>query len=137
MIDEIEKAIEVFESEKKCWERECCDCKAENKGCYLSTTDFIYAEARDVALQVLRSQLTREKNEPLTLEELKGMERSPIWTITKGVNGSGRWELFEFTTLRICPLKKVLTLINLDEGATDYDIETYAKTWFAYRKPNK
>jgi hypothetical protein len=84
-MNEIEKAIEVFESEKKCWERECCDCKAENKGCYLSTTDFLYAEARDVALQVLRSQLTREQNEPLTCEGC----------IYDGFSKSGRYLLGE------------------------------------------
>ena len=32
-------------------------------------------------------------NEPLTLEELREMKGQPVWTVTTGLDGSGRWEI--------------------------------------------
>ena len=73
-------------------------------------------------------------NEPLTLEELREMDGEPVWTVTTGVSGSGRWELCTCETVCACPLHKVLRCVTAYGEVTDYDLDTYGKTWLAYRQ---
>lgn len=70
---------------------------------------------------------------PLTLDELIRMDGEPIWTVTIGLKGSGRWELCEGYTIRACPFKGALRCVDLSGEATLYDYKTYGKTWLAYR----
>ena len=96
------------------------------------------AEAHRVAISALRHQehfrdLTK-KVEPLTLNELRKMDGEPVWTVTAGVSGSGRWELCTCETVCACPLHKVLRCVTADGEVTDYDLDTYGKTWLAYRQ---
>ncbi len=44
-----------------------------------------YAVAFEMAIAALRAQQEREKNEPLTLDELREMDGKPVWC----VDGSG------------------------------------------------
>ncbi|WP_085833861.1 hypothetical protein [Clostridium merdae] len=77
------------------------------------------------------------ENKPLTLEQLRQMEGEPVWTVTRGLESSGRWELIEFSK---CDFKgrEVITLANIDEGQYDGFADTYGKTWLAYaRKPEQ
>ena len=77
-------------------------------------------------------------NAPLTLEELREMEGEPVWTITIGIEGSGRWELCTCEVVTACPLHKVLRCVTSSGEVTDYEFETYGKTWLAYhRKPEE
>lgn len=74
-----------------------------------------------------------EPNEALVLEELKALPiNTPVWTVTNGVEGSGRWELFEYKVLKASPMHAVLSLTNAMDGQADYPIDTYGKTWLAY-----
>ncbi len=84
-------------------------------------------------------RLSRAKpyNPPLTLDELRWMDGEPIWTVTSGVEGSGRWELSTCETLCVCPLRQVLRCVTADGEVTDYDFGSYGKTWLAYRSKLK
>lgn len=82
------------------------------------------AYAKDTDNKVLAADISNwvgvEKNEPLTLEELKGMGGKQIWIVDKR-DGSREWEL--------------------SQDASDYwedrDLKEYGKTWFAYRWQKK
>lgn len=73
-------------------------------------------------------------NDPLTLEQLQEMDGEPVWTVTIGLEGSGRWELCSCETITACPLHKVLRCVTSTGEATDYEFETYGKTWVVYRR---
>ena len=74
-----------------------------------------------------------ENPQPLTLDKLIRMDGEPIWTVTIGLKGSGRWELCEGYTIRACPFKGALRCVDLSGEATLYDYKTYGKKWLAYR----
>jgi hypothetical protein len=80
----------------------------------------------------LRMKEARDNPKPLTLGELRERDGKPVWTVTNGVDGSGRWELITFTTLCACPFRQVITMTNLIDGQEDYDLDSYGKTWRAY-----
>jgi hypothetical protein len=95
---------------------------------------FIEAAKEDVLwlLDQLSSALRAQENEPLTLEQLRVMEGEPIWTVTLGVKGSGRYELCTAHALNLLPLR----CVTADGEIHDCDQEAYGKTWIAYpRKP--
>ena len=83
--------------------------------------------------QELFCEVTK-KVEPLTLDELREMDGEPVWTVTTGISSSGRWELCTCETVRACPLHKVLRCVTAYGEVTDYDLDTYGKTWLAYRQ---
>lgn len=88
--------------------------------------------------ELLRQVRAELKNNSLTLEQLLGMNGEPIWTVTIGVDGSGRWELCSCETITACPLHKVLRCVTSAGEVTDYELDTVGKTWLAYRrKPEK
>lgn len=97
-------------------------------------------EALDMAISTLRAQqykvveIDPVKNDPLTPDELREMDGEPVWTVTAGVSGSGRWELCTCETICACQLHKVLRCVTADGEVTDYDLDTYGKTWTAYRQ---
>lgn len=69
-------------------------------------------------------------NEPLTLEELREMKGQPVWTVTTGLDGSGRWEL-------VCDVdyEDVLEMASCVDGFYAIEMDTYGSTWTAYRRP--
>lgn len=69
-------------------------------------------------------------NEPLTLEELREMKGQPVWTVTTGLDGSGRWEL-------VCDVdyEDVLEMVSCVDGFYAIEMDTYGSTWTAYRRP--
>ena len=73
-------------------------------------------------------------NAPLTLEELREMDGEPVWTVTIGLEGSGRWELCTCEMITACPIHKVLRCVASNGEVTDYELGTYGKTWLAYRR---
>ena len=84
------------------------------------------------------SQRSIKENQPLTLDELRQMDGEPVWTVTTGISSSGRWELCTCETVCACPLHKVLRCVTADGEVTDYDLDTYGKTWLAYcHKPEE
>lgn len=105
--------------------------RCTGNGCCLDIHTRIYESSND-AIEA-RNHRAAPTNNPLTLEELKQMDGEPVWTVTIGIDGSGRWELVKETVLRICPYRAVLTMTNMEDGETDYEFDTYGKTWLAYR----
>ena len=95
---------------------------------YLHTGESIPA---DVVIENIRSMTTlTPPNEPLTLEELREMKGQPVWTVTTGLDGSGRWEL-------VCDVdyEDVLEMASCVDGFYAIEMDTYGSTWTAYRRP--
>ena len=93
---------------------------------YLHADEPIQA---DVVIEDIRSMPTlTPPNEALTLEELREMKGQPVWTVTTGIKGSGRWEL-------VCDVDyaDVLEMASCVDGFYDSEVGTYGSTWAAYR----
>ena len=58
------------------------------------------------------------------------MRGKPVWTVTTGFNGSGRWEL-------VCDVdcEDALEMASCVDGFYDIEVNTYGSTWLAYRRP--
>ena len=80
------------------------------------------ARGMATAIKYLRSQLSREQNEPLRLEELRGMDGEPVFIIDGDEPDDRYWELSE----------------DGHDYIDERNKDSYGKTWTAYRnKPNK
>lgn len=61
-------------------------------------------KAKEIAISALREKLEREKNEPLTLDELRKMYGEPVWVVWPDgrvksqwwVIGDADWKVLEF-----------------------------------------
>ena len=65
-------------------------------------------------------------NEPLTIEELRGMDGEPVWVVPTGTHEKDEpmW----------CVLESPMALIpGVDYWSWDFD--GYGETWMAYRRP--
>ncbi len=84
------------------------------------------AEALNMALAALRAQVEAEANEPLTVDELRGMARKPVYIVLLTENQS--WWI-------------VIRGVTKEKLTTDYGgwfaLESYGKTWLAYRRKPK
>ena len=97
---------------------------------YIKKTDLTAVE-RGALLQAISNMPTlTPPNEPLTLEELREMKGQPVWTVTTGLDGSGRWEL-------VCDVdyEDVLEMASCVDGFYAIEMDTYGSTWTAYRRP--
>lgn len=88
-----------------------------------------WEDVLQMAIAVLRAQEEVEKNEPLALEELRQMDREPVWI----VSGEGPALIYRVDTTNPCQIIREwnhgwLTALNTDD---------YGKTWFAYRRKPK
>ena len=116
-----------------------------NYGLKMETTDaplvrqmtIVRTDALQVALDALRTQQEREKNEPLTLDELRKMDGEPVWC----VDGFGceRWGLVNTENV-------LLEVISSDSEALEgafYNMTGDGKMglhpwgWLAYRRKPK
>ena len=80
-------------------------------------------EALDMAISALRQQETvTNRNEPLTLDELRQMAGEPVWVQSPGVPEYGRWAIVEGVG------ENCLFLHD------DFTCHDYGKTWLAYRQ---
>ena len=89
------------------------------------------AQIIDMMISALEGDPTlTPPNEPLTLEELREMKGQPVWTVTTGLDGSGRWEL-------VCDVdyEDVLEMASCVDGFYAIEMDTYGSTWTAYRRP--
>lgn len=78
--------------------------------------------------------VTLPPNDPLPLEQLREMDGGPVWTVTIGMEGLGRWELCTSKIVTVCPLHRVLRCVVATGEIMDYELDTYGKTWLAYRR---
>ena len=86
-----------------------------------------YAVAFEMAISALRAQQEAEKNDPLTLEEPRGMNGEPVWVQSPRMPEYGRWAIVEGVDIE----HKILWLI------ADYTCHDYGKVWLAYRHKPK
>lgn len=84
------------------------------------------------AIALLKTHPDAQPNEPLTLEELRGMEGWPVWTVTKGISDYGRWEI-----VIDAECEDRLEMVDGADGFYEIDTDSYGKTWLAYRRPPK
>ena len=84
----------------------------------------ILREALDMAVKALEDVTDKdvEKNEPLTLDELRKMDGEPVWVQSPGVPEYGRWAIVEGVG------ENCLFLHD------DFTCHDYGKTWLAYRQ---
>ena len=67
-------------------------------------------------------EIKRERNTPLTIDELRKMDGEPVWVQSPGVPEYGRWAIVEGVG------ENCLFLRN------DFTCHDYGKTWLAYRQ---
>lgn len=88
-----------------------------------------WEEVLQMAIASLRAQEEVEKNEPLALEELRQMDREPVWV--EYSNGARQWHIvrdyLEYADQDIIRWK--------DRGLEP--VQDYGKTWIAYRHKPK
>lgn len=77
------------------------------------------AELRDIK---------EKRNKPLTLGDLREMDGEPMWTVTTGLKGSGRWEIVRDVD------EYMIEMCNCSDGIYCIDVDTYGKNWLAYRQ---
>ena len=87
-------------------------------------TDPAYAIAASMALDALKREAA--DNDPLTIEELRGMDGEPVWITHKDGSG-GRWGIVNICPLGICA--------DIEDGAA-YWFEDYIDTLAYRRKPD-
>lgn len=99
----------------------CLDCCAETRQFYMTKDEAIAAWNRRAQPEVVPT-FRAEPNKPLTLEELRGMHREPVWITGKGTSG---WVvvLWDYVN-RIAHSNHLGNVFFLSE---------YGKTWLAYR----
>ena len=87
------------------------------------------ANAINEAIALLKAYPGDQPNEPLALEELREMERQPVWVETPGVDReiSGRWVIVECVDIE----RKILYTVG------DFTCHDYGTVWVAYRRPPK
>ena len=85
----------------------------------------------DLVYKALRSQLTREQNEPLTCEELRGMD-VPVWWVDCGQGAWAECNVEEY-------FKNFITVWFFGNECEDnIAFDRYGISYFAYRnKPDK
>lgn len=83
-------------------------------------------EALDMAIHALRAQQEQERNEPLTLKELRQMDGEPVWVVnvaTKKCDGfHDEWALVSAARR------------NVESVSVIYHFENYGEFWLAYRR---
>ncbi len=77
-VEQLKTAIEAINVEKQCVNR-ATNCNRECGSCDLVLRAETILNAYDTALQVLQSELDRQENKALTLDELKEMVGEPVW----------------------------------------------------------
>ena len=99
---------------------------------YDSLSALVHRLETELKSEILSAAELRARlaNEPLTLEELREMKGQPVWTVTTGLDGSGRWEL-------VCDVdyEDVLEMVSCVDGFYAIEMDTYGSTWTAYRRP--
>jgi hypothetical protein len=121
-MNEIEKAIILINQQKTVMQK------------YDILSDSELERAQDLAIHALRSQLAREQNEPLTLEEIKSLENTPLWIIE---DEDGIWSRF-YKTSSMGKFQYFDFKHFGEEFEESYRVDLYGSSWLAYRyKPNK
>ena len=82
-------------------------------------------------LAALYEKLEREKNDPLTLEELREMDGEPVWVETSDIKKANRWAFVDVG----CEVVRFFdTRCGVKCQVMGNHFRTYRKTWLAYRR---
>ncbi|WP_251447101.1 hypothetical protein [Vermiculatibacterium agrestimuris] len=80
------------------------------------------------AIALLRTHPAAQPDEPLTLEELRGMDGDPVWLKTLGEDFEDGWQIVvDVDKLRV----------HFRQFYAPTFCEDYGSTWAAYRRPPK
>jgi len=97
--------------------------------------DPTFDQAVAVAVPALRAQAEAERNDPLTLEELREMDGWPVWVkvldhdaFADKADDFDGWGLVRKSWVRVWDGKRA------DLVHVDYHFEEYGKVWRAYRR---
>ncbi len=89
------------------------------------------AEALNMALTALRAQTEAEKNEPLTVEQLREMDGEPVWMERLGQREKSRWRIIKHST------GAGLHVEDEIDPNSYFGWDTYRRFWLAYRHKPK
>ena len=99
-----------------------------------SATVGHYSEMLNIALSALREKQEREKNEPLTLDELRQMDGEPVYVVTldNPLENQPYWAIAGINSndSRYQNGVALYNRVQRDWGAFDL----YGDTWLAYRR---
>lgn len=85
-------------------------------------TDPAYAIAASMALDALKREAA--DNDPLTIEELRGMDGEPVWTVGVSCTPDGSWAMWDI-------------IERVDDDGIDFGYSTESKEWWDYNLRNK
>ena len=114
-MSEIERAIQEF----------------EDNAYHTSMKPTISEASKAVALRILRAELSRQENAPLTWDEVVASEGKPVFIYgLEGEHGDDGWSIVGEKYER-----SGFTFVNLhDKNITNCGLDDlYGKTWRAYR----
>ena len=114
-MNEIERAIQEF----------------EDNAYHTSMKPTISEASKAVALRILRAELSRQENAPLTWDEVVASEGKPVFIYgLEGEHGDDGWSIVGEKYER-----SGFTFVNLhDKNITNCGLDDlYGKTWLAYR----
>ncbi len=99
----------------------------ENFGRYFPLS---YIEKLDEAVTALRAQAKEEKNDPLTLDELREMDGEPVWIVEHP--DWGHWELSEDAEDYLSDRDEDFYGMRHDDPNGKYGLHMLG--WLAYRR---
>lgn len=119
---EIEKSIEILTQE---WEKSVGDYRYQNP----HKLDREYA--LDIAIQALQEKLNRTPPQPLTLDELRGMDGKPVWVVTleDAELNPPYWAIVDTANEHRSRGARLVGVENHDDFGA---YELYNETWLAY-----
>ncbi len=121
------EAIEILETE---FDKSCRNYRYQN-AYKIDLEDALW-----IAIAALRAQAKTEKNDPLTLDELRKMDGEPVWV--KFLNKIGK---SEYRIIRSFSNNNGIYFENYDKEFGPYAslyLGHYGKTWLAYfHKPEE
>lgn len=96
---------------------------------YANAKNSSYASALAFAISAIRAKQEAEKNDPLTLENLRGMDGAPLWFVSIA-DGFSAWGI-----VRIVEMKHTWFVAVAGAERAFGDKDSYGKTWLAYCHP--
>lgn len=123
----IKKTIKVMSYELDCVKRQVgSGCDRNCRDCDLALSDDLVIDAFETVMDILRAQQKAEKNEPLTLDEVRELGREPVYIVSLGEDFDDGWQLCVGVEGGYAHFLMFYHLLHLNH---------YGKTRLAYRRP--
>lgn len=125
----IEETIKVLSHERACVMRQTGPgCDRNCASCDLVLPDELVISAYRTTINILRTQQKAEKNEPMSLDEVRELGREPVYIVSLGEDFDDGWQLCLGVEGGYAHFLMFYHLLHLNH---------YGKTWLAYRRPPK